>query len=66
MIGPKLDVRCQMPDVDAVCSAGHSLLSAPANVVIVRITEDVRELREVRVERGDTTRQKRIVDKSDK
>ena len=24
MIGPKLDVRCQMPDVDAVCSAGHS------------------------------------------
>ena len=24
MIGPKLDVKCQMPDVDAVCSAGHS------------------------------------------
>ena len=24
MIGQKLDVRCQMPDVDAVCSAGHS------------------------------------------
>ena len=23
MIGPKLDVKCQMPDVDAVCSAGH-------------------------------------------
>ena len=25
MIGPKLDVRCQMPDVDAVCSAGQSI-----------------------------------------
>ena len=30
MIGPKLDVRCQMPDVDAVCSAGH-LRKTPAN-----------------------------------